>query len=96
MSKEEKIAHIEQSLEETKTLLTNNTEKDATEFADWTNDKARIKYTRQIPNFPITTHFIYWCKLGVNIGSEQNKLRPVIIVRSQTKSPICTILLNIS
>ena len=42
--------------------------------------------------FPITTHFIYWCKLGINIGSEQNKLRPVIIVRSQTNSPICTIL----
>ena len=40
----------------------------------------------------IRDSFIYWCNLGVNIGSEQNKLRPVLILRSSKNSPICTIL----
>ena len=36
--------------------------------------------------------FIYWCNLGINIGSEQNKLRPVLILKTSKNSPICTIL----
>jgi mRNA-degrading endonuclease toxin of MazEF toxin-antitoxin module len=62
------------------------------DFSNWTKNKAIIKFKKKLPNFPITNNFIYWCNLGVNIGSEQNKIRPVIIVRNQTKSPICTIL----
>ena len=30
--------------------------------------------------------------MGINIGSEQNKLRPVLILRSSKNSTICTIL----
>ncbi len=62
------------------------------EYAIWTKEKAKIKYQKNILVFPITNNFIYWCNLGINIGSEQNKIRPVIIIRSQANSPICTIL----
>ena len=42
--------------------------------------------------FPIYNNFIYWCTLGINIGSEQNKLRPVLILRTSKNSTICTVL----
>lgn len=37
-------------------------------------------------------NFIYWCNLGINVGSEQNKLRPVLVLKTSKNSPICTIL----
>ena len=55
-------------------------------------EKAKLKYNGIIPNFPIYNNFIYWCNLGINIGSEQNKIRPVIIVGSTIKSPIAIII----
>lgn len=55
-------------------------------------EQRKIKFENKLPKFFITNNFIYWCDLGINIGSEQNKIRPAIIVRTQTKSPICTIL----
>lgn len=61
-------------------------------FAQWTNEKANLRYNSQNPNFPIYNNFIYWCNLGLNIGSEQNKLRPVLVVKTSSISPICTIL----
>lgn len=46
-----------------------------------------------MPDFAITTNYIYWCNLGVNIGSEQNKIRPVIVIKTKKESSICTVLL---
>ena len=83
---------LHKNMQETEKILLLQKELEALEFSEWTKEKALIKYTQKIPSFPITTHFIYWCNLGINIGSEQNKLRPAIIVRTHTKSPICTIL----
>lgn len=51
-----------------------------------------MKFKKDIPNFPITSNYIYWCNLGINIGSEQNKIRPVLVVKTKRNSPICTIL----
>ena len=62
------------------------------EFAEWTYEKAKINLSATFPNFPIYNNFIYWCNLGINIGSEQNKIRPTLILRSFKQSPICTIL----
>lgn len=64
----------------------------ALEYATWIKDKTKIKFESSIPSFPITNNFIYWCNLGINIGSEQNKIRPAIVVRTQINSPMCTIL----
>lgn len=65
---------------------------DKLEFLEWMKQKADIKYNKKLPSFPIYNNFIYWCNLGINIGSEQNKLRPVIILKSANKSPICSII----
>lgn len=45
-----------------------------------------------MPEFPIYNNFIYWCNLGINIGSEQNKLRPVLILKTSKNSPTVTII----
>lgn len=83
---------MNQQFDETKDILKNINNDLALEYATWTKDKAKIKFQKNIPTFPITNNFIYWCNLGINIGSEQNKIRPAIIIRTQTNSPICTIL----
>ncbi len=83
---------INQQFNQTKDILNTVDNNTALEYATWTKDKAKMKFQKKIPSFPITNNFIYWCNLGINIGSEQNKIRPAIIVRTQTNSPICTIL----
>lgn len=83
---------INQQFAKTQKILENINDDLALEYATWTKDKAKIKFQKNIPTFPITNNFIYWCNLGINIGSEQNKIRPGIIIRTQTNSPICTIL----
>lgn len=83
---------INRQFDETKSILNSIDINEAIEYATWTKDKAKIKFQKNIPSFPITNNFIYWCNLGINIGSEQNKIRPAIIVRTQTSSSVCTIL----
>lgn len=83
---------INKEISETQIILNNIDDTTALEYATWTKDKAKIKFQKNMPTFPITNNFIYWCDLGINIGSEQNKIRPAIIIRTQTNSPICTIL----
>lgn len=83
---------ISNQFSETQSILENIDEDLALEYITWMKDKAKIKFKGNIPTFPITNNFIYWCNLGINIGSEQNKIRPAIIIRTQTNSPICTIL----
>lgn len=83
---------IRNNIEETKILLNNINNSDAIQFSEWTKEKANLRYNGKLPKFPIYNNFIYWCNLGINIGSEQNKLRPVLILKTSRKSPICTIL----
>ena len=83
---------IHNNIAEVENLLNNINAVDAIQFSEWTKEKARLKYNGQLPKFPIYNNFIYWCNLGINIGSEQNKLRPVLILRTSKNSPICAIL----
>lgn len=83
---------IHNNIEETENLLNNINYSDAVEFSKWTKEKANLRYNGQLPKFPIYNNFIYWCNLGINVGSEQNKLRPVLILKTSKNSPICTIL----
>lgn len=83
---------IHNNLEDTEKLLLQQFECDGIEYSTWTKDKANLKYNKQLPNFPITNNFIYWCNLGINIGSEQNKLRPVLILKTQKTSTMCTVI----
>ncbi len=83
---------INENFEQAKKILQTVNASDSLEFSEWTKDKANLRYNGQIPTFPIYNNFIYWCNLGINIGSEQDKLRPVLILKTAKNSPICTIL----
>lgn len=91
---EQKNADLEinQNMAKAEILLKSIKNFDAIEFSKWTKEKAVLRYNTQIPKFPIYNNFIYWCNLGINIGSEQNKLRPVLILRTSKNSPVCAIL----
>ena len=80
------------NIKETENLLKNINNSDAIHFSEWTKEKANLRYNGKLPKFPIYNNFIYWCNLGINIGNEQNKLRPVLILKTSKNSPICTIL----
>lgn len=77
---------------ETKEILKKVNENLAIEYAIWMKNKAKIKFENEISAFPITSNYIYWCDLGINIGSEQNKIRPVLIVKTKKESSVCTVL----
>lgn len=83
---------IHNYLNKTEHQLNNPKFNNPIEFAEWTYEKAKINFNTTFPNFPIYNNFIYWCNLGINIGSEQNKLRPVIIVGTTIKSTIAIII----
>lgn len=83
---------IHNNIEETENLLNSINTADSIQFSEWTKEKANLRYNGQLPKFPIYNNFIYWCNLGINIGSEQNKLRPVLVLRTSKNSLICTVL----
>lgn len=83
---------IHQNIAEAESFLQSFNNSEAIELSKWIKEKIILKFNGKIPEFPIYNNFIYWCNLGINIGSEQNKIRPAIIIRTQTNSPICTIL----
>ena len=83
---------IHKNITETEDLLNSINTVDAIQFSEWTKEKANLRYNGQLPKFPIYNNFIYWCNLGINIGSEQNKLRPVLVLKTSKNSPICTVL----
>ena len=83
---------IYNNIKYTENLLNDINSTDAIEFSKWTKEKANLRYNGKLPKFPLYNNFIYWCNLGINVGSEQNKLRPVLVLRTSKNSPICTIL----
>ena len=83
---------IHESLQYVEYVLQNINNNDAIEFPQWIRDKMNLRYNSQMPKFPIYNNFIYWCNLGINIGSEQNKLRPILVVKNSFSSPTCAIL----
>ncbi|AJA47123.1 PemK family protein [Clostridium pasteurianum DSM 525 = ATCC 6013] len=55
------------------------------EYAQWTNDKMGIlANVKSSLNIKPRRGEIWTCKLGKNIGSEENKIRPTIIVQNNT------------
>ena len=83
---------IDKQFDETKCILNTICDESSIEYATWTKDKAYIKFKKEIPDFKITSNYIYWCNLGVNIGSEQDKIRPVLVIKTKINAKICTIL----
>ena len=83
---------IHNNLKKVEKTLDNINDEDAIQFSEWTKEKVELRYNGKMPEFPIYNNFIYWCNLGINIGSEQNKLRPVLVLRTSKNSPICAVL----
>lgn len=83
---------INNQFKETENILSEVDENLGVEYATWTRNKANIKFNKDLPQFPITNNYIYWCDLGINIGSEQNKIRPVIVTKTNRTSTVCTVI----
>jgi len=63
------------------------------DFLNWIATKGKMLFGPcPLKTFPILSNCIYWVDLGINVGSEQSKYRPVLVTRSYAKSPICTII----
>ena len=58
----------------------------------WTILKDKIRRSDNKNSLYIFNNFVYWAHLGINIGSEQEEDRPVLIVRSTKESSICHII----
>lgn len=82
---------VHENFLEAEDIVHNKSKDKGIEFSNWTKEKAKLKYNCDIPKFPIYNNFIYWCDFGVNIGSEQNKRRPALIIRTENSSTVCTV-----
>lgn len=62
------------------------------ELLDWTILKDDLRKNGSNINFYIFNNFIYWAHLGINVGSEQEEDRPVLVIRTTKESTICNII----
>lgn len=83
---------INEQFEMTKNILSTLMDKDANEFAMWMRKKAQINFLNKFVDLLIFSGGVYWAELGINIGSEQNKLRPIVVLKSFKEASIVTIL----
>jgi len=60
-------------------------------FLKWIVHKNQIRSLDIEKDFYIFNNFIYWAHLGVNIGSEQDEDRPVLVIRTTKESTVCCI-----
>lgn len=58
----------------------------------WVVLKNQIRHFGTKNDFFIFGNFIYWAHLGINIGSEQEEDRPVLVVRTTKESSVCNII----
>lgn len=82
---------LEQLLDSLEDPNEKNDSIEALKYAEWMLKKAQLRYVEKQKkhSFPILYGRIYWAHMGLNIGSEEDKHRPVVIVKSERKSPIC-------
>ena len=61
-------------------------------YMDWTKIKSELKFNPQPKSFPILYNCVYWAFMGCNVGSEEGKHRPVLIIRTYKNSPTITVI----
>ncbi|WP_171046311.1 type II toxin-antitoxin system PemK/MazF family toxin [Lentibacillus cibarius] len=78
----------------TEKILMESDSDDTLNFAEWTWKKAHLRYKEKdkYKNGSVYYRGIYWVHLGYNIGREQDKHRPVVVVRTEKNSPLCAII----
>ncbi|NGQ95116.1 type II toxin-antitoxin system PemK/MazF family toxin [Brevibacillus sp. SYP-B805] len=72
-------------------LLQSDREK-VVQFVKWMKKKACLAFGPEPSfRFPIFRKGIYWAELGENVGSEENKHRPVVLLWSTKEAPIAIV-----
>ncbi|MGO0063460.1 type II toxin-antitoxin system PemK/MazF family toxin [Brevibacillus fluminis] len=84
---------IEKVWSELKDFLTIQTDREKiVKFVKWMKQKADLAFGSEPAfQFPIFRKGIYWAELGENIGSEENKHRPVVLLWSTKEAPIAVV-----
>ncbi|TMN21827.1 type II toxin-antitoxin system PemK/MazF family toxin [Lentibacillus cibarius] len=77
----------------TEKILMDNDPDDTLNFAEWTWKKAHLRYKERDKYKDESVYFrgVYWTHLGYNVGREQDKHRPVVVVRTEKNSPVCAV-----
>ncbi len=86
------LLKVETQFDNCKKVLLEQDSLSTLEYAEWINNKAELRYGIQNNNLIILNNQIYWAHLGINIGSEQDYDRPVLVVRTTKESTVCVIL----
>ena len=87
------IVKVKQIFEDVLASLMEQDVENTTEYIEWLKRKTELRYGPEIQHsFFILNNCIYWANLGQNIGSEQDKHRPVLIVRTESKSTVCVVI----
>ncbi|WP_404996425.1 type II toxin-antitoxin system PemK/MazF family toxin [Caldifermentibacillus hisashii] len=78
---------------QTEKILMESDPEDTLDFAKWMKKKAHLRYKEKdkYKDEPVYFRGVYWTHLGYNVGREQDKHRPVVIVRTEKNSPLCAI-----
>ncbi len=80
-----------------------NGDDEALKYVEWLNVQTELRYgtvdhdgvfnkVGEERDFPIVPSGIYWAYLGRNIGHEMNKHRPVLVMRAEANSGLCTVI----
>lgn len=78
-------------------------DEEALKYVEWLNIQTELRYgtvdndgvfieVAEEREFPIVPSGIYWAYLGRNIGHEMNKHRPVLVMRAEMNSGLCTVI----
>lgn len=88
----ELLSKLEQTISEVMDILKDQDIDNAISYINWLKTKTELRYGSDVEHkFFILNNCIYWAHLGMNIGSEQDKHRPVLVVRTEKNSNVCTI-----
>lgn len=76
-------------------------DEESIKYVEWMKKKLELRYgsiekgqyiKTKYPTFPLFPTGIYWAYLGVNVGSEENKHRPVLVLRASRNQDQCTVI----
>lgn len=87
------MVNTEDLITQLKEILAENDQEKVKNFLTWTVKKAELGFGEDPGkfSFPVFRKGIYWAEYGENIGSEENKHRPVAFLWTSRKSPIAIV-----
>ncbi|WP_270406177.1 type II toxin-antitoxin system PemK/MazF family toxin [Paenibacillus timonensis] len=87
------LASAEELVKQLNDILEGKDEEKVANFLTWAVKKAGLGFGEDTEKFgfPIFRKGIYWAEYGENIGSEENKHRPVAFLWTSRESPIAIV-----